>query len=213
MAATVGKMRGRPAYRCLLRRGQLPSGSSRLGLFTPAMLITTLFFFQVSIFEHNGLPRTLAASMFGVSALSMALSMPVIGWILDRSNPKYVFSVSLALLAVSLVNASFVSSPASAAVYAVIFGINTAANMTFFGFMWAHYFGRKHLGSIQGTGQAIGVLGASLGPLPLGIAFDQFGSYTEALRVLAIIPVGCAMLALFLKQPVLSTAEETEGQQ
>ena len=180
------------------------------GLFAPAMLITSLFFFQVSIFEQHGLSRGLAASMFGVSALSMAASMPVIGWILDRSDPKYMFSVSLLLLAVSLVNITFVNSVATATAYAVVFGINTAANMTFFGYMWAHYFGRLHLGSIQGVGQTIGVVGASLGALPLGIAFDMFGSYDGMLRLLALIPVACAVLALFLVAPELPAAGEEE---
>lgn len=170
-------------------------------LFTPAMLITALFFFQVSIFQHHGLTRALAATMFGVSAVSMAVTMPLVGWVLDRSNPKYIFSASLLLLATSLVSITFVDDVMSASLYAVIFGINTATNMTFFGYMWAQYFGRRHLGSIQGAGQTIGVIGASLGPLPLAISFDYFGSYDGALHLLALIPVGCAGLALLLPHP------------
>jgi MFS family permease len=180
------------------------------GLFAPAMLITSLFFFQVSVFEAHGLDRTLAASMFGVSALSMAFAMPAVGWALDRSDPRYVFSASLVLLAVSLVGISLVTGPLTAAAYAICFGINTAANMTFFGYMWAQYFGRRYLGSIQGAGQTIGVVGASVGPLPLGIAFDLFGSYDGALRLLALLPLACAVLALFLKAPDLSAARDEE---
>ena len=45
------------------------------------------------------------------------------------------------------------------------------------------------------------MIGASLGPLPLGIAFDMYGSYTGALHLLAILPVACAILALFLVRP------------
>ena len=170
-------------------------------LFTPAMLVTSLFFFQVSIFQQHGLTRALAASMFGVSAISMALTMPLVGWVLDRSNPKYIFSASLLLLAASLVSITFVDDVMSASFYAIIFGMNTAANMTFFGYMWAQYFGRRHLGSIQGAGQTIGVIGASLGPLPLAISFDYFGAYDGALHLLALIPVACAGLALLLPRP------------
>lgn len=180
------------------------------GLFVPAMLITSLFFFQVSIFEQHGLTRGLAASMFSVSALSMAVSMPAVGWVLDRSNPKYIFSASLVLLALSLVNITFVTDTPTAMFYAVIFGVNTAANMTFFGYMWAQYFGRKHLGSIQGAGQAIGVIGASIGPLPLAISFDYFGAYDGALHLLALIPLGCAALALFLRAPDPGRIENLE---
>lgn len=183
------------------------------GLFVPAMLVTSLFFFQVSIFEQHGLTRGLAASMFSVSALSMAISMPVVGWILDRSNPKYMFSASLVLLALSLVNVTFVTDTGTAIFYAIIFGINTAANMTFFGYMWAQYFGRKHLGSIQGAGQTIGVIGASIGPLPLAISFDYFGAYDGALHVLALIPLACAVLALFLPAPNPGAIENLEVSQ
>ncbi len=180
------------------------------GLFTPAMLITSLFFFQVSIFEQHGLGRSLATSMFGVSALSMAVSMPAIGWALDHTNPKYVFSASLTLLAISLVSITFVENTVTAIGYAVIFGINTAANMTFFGYMWARYFGRKFLGSIQGAGQTIGVVGASIGPIPLALAFDSFGAYDGALHILAIIPLTCSVLALFLVAPKLPDPNQQE---
>ncbi len=181
-----------------------------VGLVTPAMLITSLFFFQVSIFETHGLSRGLAASMFGVSAFFMAIAMPVIGWILDHSNPKYIFSAALVLLSVSLAGITFVTDTTTAIAYAMVFGINTAANLTFFGYLWARYFGRKYLGSIQGVGQTIGVIGASIGPLPLGIAFDYFGTYDGALRLLAFLPLACAVLALFLVPPKLSTSDADE---
>ena len=178
------------------------------GLFTTAMLITTLFFFQVSIFEQQGMPPGMAANMFAVSALIMALTMQAIGKGLDRYNPKFIFSGTLFLLAVCLIGITFVADTQSAIVYALCFGVLTGANMTLFGFMWAYYFGRKHLGSIQGVGQASGIVGASIGPLPLGIAFDQFGSYTEALHLLAILPVVCALIALFLIRPDHDAAAE-----
>jgi MFS family permease len=174
------------------------------GLIATAMLATSLFFFQVSIFEQHGLDRGFAASMFGLSAMVMAVAIPILGWILDRVNTKFAFSASLVLLSLTLVGIAYVDSVSLAVIYAIIFGINTAANLTFFSYLWAHYFGRKHLGSIQGGGQALGVVGASLGPLPLGIAFDKFGSYDGALRILAILPLFCAVLALFLKTPELS---------
>ena len=180
------------------------------GLFTTAMLITTLFFFQVPIFDQQGLSAEVATDMFGVSALVMALSMPLIGRTLDQTNPKYVFALTLILLAVCLAGITLVTTQMTAVIYALCFGVLTGTNMTLFGFMWAHYFGRKHLGSIQGVGQALGVIGASLGPLPLGIAFDKYGSYTEALHFLAFMPIACAILALFLIRPSHENLESTE---
>ena len=42
----------------------------------------------------------------------------------------------------------------------------------------------------------IGVVGASLGPLPVGLAFDLFGSPTLTLRLLALLPIAAAIIVL-----------------
>ena len=177
------------------------------GLFVPAMLVTSLFFFQVSIFEQQGLTSSLATKMFSISALFMALTMPLVGRTLDKTDPKYVFSANLFLLSILLVGITYVTDTTTAIIYAVCFGILNAGNMTLFGFLWANYFGRKHLGSIQGVGQTIGVIGASLGPLPLGVAYDIFGTYNGALYLLAILPVVCGITVLFLVAPDLTSAD------
>ncbi|MEC8852448.1 MAG: hypothetical protein VXX43_10840 [Pseudomonadota bacterium] len=57
------------------------------------------------------------------------------------------------------------------------------------------------MGSVQGTGQMIGVVGASLGPLPLGIAFDLTGVYAPTLFALAALPLACALLTVVLRDP------------
>ena len=46
----------------------------------------------------------------------------------------------------------------------------------------------------------IGVVGASLGPLPLGIAVDLTGDYSVMLWSLAVIPLLVAVLTQFLKE-------------
>ena len=70
----------------------------------------------------------------------------------------------------------------------------------------ARFFGRKHLGAIQGLGQTIGVVGASLGPLPLAVAFDVWGDFDAMLIGLAVIPLVCAVAAYRLVPPKLPTS-------
>ncbi len=181
------------------------------GLFTPAMLITALFFFQVSIFEAQGLTQQLAARVFTVSGVVMALSMPLVGRALDRFPTRYVFASALVLLTVTMVAATLVNDVTTAVLYGVLFGANNAANITLFSFMWARYFGRRHIGSIQGAGQMVGVIGASVGPLPLGIAFDLTGSYTETVLMLAMLPLICAVPVLFLRTPRGMTVRSGNG--
>ena len=52
------------------------------------------------------------------------------------------------------------------------------------------------------------IVGAALGPLPLGIAFDLVGSYTEVLRMLSVLPLACAAIALFLRPPAMLLAQQ-----
>ena len=98
--------------------------------------------------------------------------------------------------------ASLATDITSLVVYAVVFGINNAFSMTLFGYVWPRFFGRLHLGRIQGTGQMIAVVGASLGPIPISIAFDVWGDPSGMLQVLALAPIGAAIAVfLFLKTP------------
>ncbi len=171
------------------------------GLFALPMLVTSLHFFQVSILTTQGLSEAMATRIFPISALVMVITIPLVGRSLDRFPTRWVFAFGLLVMATSLVSAALVHDLTTAMIYAVAFGLNNGCTMTFFGYMWPRYFGRKHLGAIQGTGQMIGVIGASLGPLPLGIAFDLTGSYQNTLLLLAIYPAGCAIAAIFLRTP------------
>lgn len=179
------------------------------GWFAIAMLVTTLHFYQVSIMTAQGLSRELAAQVFTVSAVAMVAAMPLVGRLFDRLRTRLVFAIGLLITAAGLVGITFVTDGLSAVAYALVFGLNNAFSMTMFGYIWPRYFGRRHLGAIQGTGQMIGVVGASLGPLPVGLAFDLAGSATLTLQLLAIYPFAAAVIALlFLRTPRAVTGSE-----
>ena len=113
--------------------------------------------------------------------------------------------------ALSLVSITFVDSWETAVAFAMIFGLNNAVTMTYVGFFWPRYFGRKFLGSIQGTGQMIVIVGASIGPLPLGWALDVWGEYDTMLRLLALIPLTISVLvAVLMPPPKLPEPHEQE---
>ena len=179
------------------------------GMFAIAMLVTTLHFYQVSILTAQGLGTELAARVFTVSAVAMVAAMPLVGRLFDRLRTRYVFAFGLLITAASLVGVTLVTDAATSVAYAVLFGLNNAFSMTLFGYIWPRYFGRRHIGSIQGVGQMIGVVGASLGPLPVGLAFDLLGSPTLTIRLLAILPLIAAAIALFyLRTPKAVTGNE-----
>ena len=171
------------------------------GWFAIAMLVTTLHFYQVSVLRTQGVSVEVAARVFPVSALTMVLAMPFVGRAFDRIRTRYVFGTGLLITACSLIGITFVQDLNDAIAWSILFGVNNAFSMTMFGYLMPRYFGRKHLGSLQGTGQMIAVTGASLGPLPVGLAFDYLGSATLTLRLLAVLPFVCFIAAMFLRTP------------
>jgi MFS family permease len=177
-----------------------------LSLATLSMLVTGLFFHQVSIFASLGLSTQLAASIFPVSAITMVLTMPLVGRLLDRLPTQPVFACGMLTMSAAMMALTIVDGLASAIVYAVVFGVANAVIHTHMTFLWPRFFGRRHLGSIQGIAQTIGVVGASLGPLPLGAAYDLFATYEGALWLFALQPVACAGAILLMRPPRLEGA-------
>ena len=169
-----------------------------------AALVTALFFHQVSVFEAQGLDAALAASVFSICAVVMVVTTPLVGMLLDRLPTKPLYASAMLSVSVALVAMSLVRDLPSAIVFSVLFGVANAAMHAHFTFVWPRFFGRRHLGSIQGVAQMGGVIGASIGPIPLGLGYDYLGGYGETLVALAAIPVMCAVAVAFMRAPRLT---------
>lgn len=183
------------------------------GMSSLSMLVTSLHVEYTGILKAHGLDAQTAATMFTISGISAAVFMPIVGRMLDLLPTKWMYCAGLLVMSASLISVTLVDGLTSAIVYALIFGLNNAVTMTFVGYLWPRYFGRKYLGSIQGTGQMIMIIGASLGPLPLGFALDTWDSYDGMLLVLALIPLSVALLVTFLMpHPKLPEPDPAEDQ-
>jgi MFS family permease len=64
------------------------------------------------------------------------------------------------------------------------------------------YYGRTHLGAIQGLLTGLLISGTALGPLLLGWGHDYYGSYSYVLVRMAVLPAMLIVLFLnFLERP------------
>lgn len=170
------------------------------GLFTISALVTTLHFHQFNILAAQGLDGRWATTGFWVTAGCMVAAMPLVGRGFDRFRTRYMFAAALCVQVVTLVGVTFVTSVPVLILYSAAFGLNNAFSMTIFGYIFPRYFGRRHLGRIQGTGQMIAVVGASLGPIPVSYALDFLADPVTTLRLLAFLPLIVAAVAvLFLR--------------
>ena len=166
--------------------------------FSISTLVTALHFFQVTILnQYFNLPSQEAAALFIPTMITMIIFIPLAGKFLDQYETHNVIGISLLVTTASLISISFASNITFAIIYSIIFGINNAFNLALFGYMWPRYFGRLHVGSIQGTGQMVRVVGASIGAMPFALAMDFGYDLLFTIRASALYPLLSAFLCFF----------------
>ena len=165
------------------------------------MLMTGLQFHMVSVFADAGLSASAAAAAFMPIAIAGSVFRLASGVLVDRVPARFLLCVALLGQALSLVMAPRLQGTTSALAYGVVLGLTISLQMTVENVVWAQYFGRRHLGSITGVARLVGNAGSALGPMPMGIARDVFGSYTWTLTLAAVLPLALAVLVLFARRP------------
>ena len=166
--------------------------------FSISTLVTALHFFQVTILnQYFNLPSREAAALFIPTMITMIIFIPLAGKILDKFKTHNVIGIALLVTTASLISISFSSNITFAIIYSIIFGINNAFNLSLFGYIWPRYFGRLHVGSIQGTGQMVLVVGASIGAMPFALAMDFGYDLLLTIRLAALYPFLSAFLCFF----------------
>lgn len=180
--------------------------------FGLSSLVTALHYHQINIMGLQGLDPSMATNSFVISSITMVCLMTFVGRSFDKFRTRYVMAAGLCVQSLALISITFVTSVPTMVIYAMIFGLNNAFTMTLMGYVWARYFGQLHLGKIQGTGQMVAVIGASLGPIPVSWAFDTTGDPTSMLWWLSLYPIVIAVIGvLFLTtHPAVKTAEHLE---
>ncbi len=173
-----------------------------VSLAIPSALVTAIYIYQVPYFAQQGLDAQTAANMFSVTSVSMVAAMLGFGQLLDRLETRYVVAGGILLNAAAMGMMLLARDTLTAVIYAILLGAASGSMLTNPNYLWPRYFGRQHLGSIQGPAYTITIIGASAGPLPFGIAYDLLGSYREAVMVLALLPLAFGLAVAFVKPPV-----------
>ncbi len=96
--------------------------------------------------------------------------------------------------------------------FGVAFGLGAGANSTIERLIWPTYYGREHLGRINGLVLFIQVSAASSGPVLAGLVFDRLGSYAPFFTVIAVLPLLCAFATWLVGPPVKRRADAAAAQ-
>ena len=91
------------------------------------------------------------------------------------------------------------------------YGIGYGGSIPISSFLWARYFGRRHIGAIRGVGQPITLLFSTSGPIATGAFFDVTGSYVGAFLILAFVYLLGAIVVNLSNVPRPVTLPSTSG--
>jgi MFS family permease len=179
----------------------------------PSLVVTGMTFNQVAIFTERGLPETLTATTFTVESTFQVFVTLAIGWYLDRYPVKHVLVGGQIALALAMVALLVSQGVWLSYIYAMLRGASSAFWMVGSDVAWPRFFGRKHLGSVRGVGFSLSVVGAALGPLPFGFAYDLTGDYNVAIMYLMVLPIAGAIAMAVVKPPkrLPAATEETQA--
>jgi len=170
------------------------------------IFLTGMLSHFVPILQDRGVePSTAAwyASLVGISAIFGRIS---IGFLVDYIfAPRVVITFFVATI-IGLLMLRAGSGDATYAFVAIVFGISLGAEMDVLSYMISRYFSPAQFGKVFGLMFSAFMLGSANGPLMLGILYDRFGDYSNALLIISIIASLAAISTLFL--PRFKTDDE-----
>jgi MFS transporter, OFA family, oxalate/formate antiporter len=148
-----------------------------------------------------GVSATIAAGLVSIISVGNALGRFFWAWFSDAIGRKWVFVTMFLLQAVLFFVLPLVSVYVLLAIISFIivscygggFGTMPAFN--------ADYFGPANVGKIYGLMLTAWSFGGVLGPILISRVIDTTDSYTLAFYIIAVIMIGSAVVAFFVRPP------------
>ncbi|MGQ4809544.1 L-lactate transporter [Candidatus Entotheonellaceae bacterium PAL068K] len=161
---------------------------------------------QVSHYIAQGLPGPSAAIMASVFAMAQVPSGLLWSTLTRRVPVRYVLALAGLSVALGAASTAFASTLAGGVLAAGIFGWGIGGLHLLLRFAWAEYYGRRHLGTIQGITLPIQIGGQALGPIIAGLVFDATGAYYSAFVAFASVAIFGSVMVLTAVPPRRSGA-------
>ena len=133
---------------------------------------------------------------------------------MQKHSPRILTVLTMAMMGVAtafLVPAADTSFGALLVVFAV-FGFGIGGMFPLFDFVWAWYYGRRHIGAVRSTGFPVSVTIAVTGPILTGVYYDSVGDYRGAFVTLAfLLALGASLILASRKPPAKAALEPAEA--
>lgn len=133
-----------------------------------------------------------------------AVASLLIGRLIDlRMPPRYIITGTNVLQFFITLSFPLISTTPRAVAMGITRGIYQGVSGGLRSTIIPSFYGRQHMGRIQGVQSSLTMAGTALGPLLLGLGHDYWGAYEPVLLRLAVLPAMLSVLVFcFLKKPV-----------
>lgn len=165
-----------------------------LGLGMVGVVVIGLQVHLVPMMTDRGLSNSQAGQLLVIFGLASLVGRVVGGFIIDRVHGSIVGPI---VMLAPIAGMFFLQPPFSTAAVAVTFiGIAFGIEGDLLALLITRYLGTRNFGQIIGPVQAMFILGSAVGPLLLGLGYDEFGSYDPVIPVLmGVLVVGAVLIA------------------
>jgi MFS family permease len=172
-----------------------------LAVAANTLIVTALMFHQISILGEAGLSPTEAAAVFLPQTIASTATLLGVGFVADRLPGRLMLGVSMALLTLATVLLQVLDDGLIPLLYAVSLGAAMGLGFAAEGVLFPRYFGVREIGAIRGLAFTIGVAGAALGPIIVGVARGAADSYALAGLALVWMPIAVGLATVVVRPP------------
>jgi MFS family permease len=158
-----------------------------LGTALYGLVASGIGLFNESILAERGFGPAVYYRTLAVTAMTALAGNFLGGYLATRMVLARLLAASLFVLAAGLAALPHVQTEAHVMAWAAAMGIGGGIVMVLFFSVWPRLYGRRHLGRIQGSAQALTVLASAVGPLLLALCVSWTGSYQGMFRILAAV--------------------------
>jgi MFS family permease len=149
----------------------------------------------------GGLTASVAVWVLVIHSAAGAGGTLLAGFLRDRYDVRYILAADIALNSAAVALLLAVGPAWLALLWGLIYGVVQGGSVPLQRLMYADYFGRRHLGSIEGVVRATQNVAQATGPLAAAFAFDASHSYTVIFSTFVVTNLIAAFLMLLARAP------------
>jgi MFS family permease len=181
------------------------------GLALNALIGTGVSFHIVALAGQSGLGRSEAVAMFLPVAVFHVATTLIFGILAEKVRMKYGLILMVAGQLLSLYGIANVGDGNWKWLFIVGSGVGWGCFGILINVPWPRFFGRKHLGAVNGWVTGATVVTSALGPFLFSLSEGRLGSFLPAIVGCAVLCPVVLFLAVFADNPQQRIARETEG--